>query len=316
MTPFFSIIIPVYNVALYLRECLDSILAQTFNDWEAICVDDGSTDGSSEILDEYAKKDKRFKIIHQCNKGICWTRCVALDVASGIWIAACDSDDEVKPNWLQHFYEVIIFNDAEYYWTDFSKRYLNGNEYVVKQKGIEDADWLIKENVFGKIFGGMVNKIYKRDFIIKNNIHFPRNRIHSREDAYFMCAYLEKHPRVKYINVSDYVYKLRKGSLTYHGVMPSLEQELLLEEEIETCLSEVKYKDLIEFRRQQLKYGFYDREDISDKTFYNLYPEVTSANLLNVPKHHKFLFFIATHRGRWFVLRILLIKRLFFKVFK
>ena len=65
MNPVFSIIIPVYNVAPYLRECLDSVLAQTFADWEAICVDDGSTDGSGAILDEYAAKDARFRIVHQ-----------------------------------------------------------------------------------------------------------------------------------------------------------------------------------------------------------------------------------------------------------
>ena len=68
MTPFFSIIIPVYNVAPYLRECLDSVVAQTFTDWEAICVDDGSTDGSGAILDEYEAGDKRFRVIHQRNR--------------------------------------------------------------------------------------------------------------------------------------------------------------------------------------------------------------------------------------------------------
>ena len=69
MSPKFSIIIPVYNVAPYLRECFDSVLAQTFTNWEAICVDDGSTDGSGEILDEYAARDGRFRVIHQKNAG-------------------------------------------------------------------------------------------------------------------------------------------------------------------------------------------------------------------------------------------------------
>ena len=79
----FSIIIPVYNVAQYLRECLDSVLAQTFTDWEAICVDDGSTDGSGAILDEYAAKDWRFRVIHQDNAGVGFARNVALNVARG-----------------------------------------------------------------------------------------------------------------------------------------------------------------------------------------------------------------------------------------
>ena len=93
MTPFFSIIIPVYNVAPYLRECLDSVLSQTFGDWEAICVDDGSTDGSSAILDEYAVKDSRFKVIHQANAGVSAARNVALRIFGGRFILFLDADD-------------------------------------------------------------------------------------------------------------------------------------------------------------------------------------------------------------------------------
>ena len=101
MSPFFSIIIPVYNVAPYLRECLDSVLAQTFTDWEAICVDDGSTDGSGAILDEYAVKDNRFRVIHQSNAGVSSARNKALDEAQGEWICFLDSDDKVECHWLE-----------------------------------------------------------------------------------------------------------------------------------------------------------------------------------------------------------------------
>ena len=93
MTPFFSIIIPVYNVAPYLRECLDSVLAQTFTDWEAICIDDGSTDGSGAILDEYAAKDRRFKVIHHPNAGVAASRNKAIDLAQGVYAMFMDSDD-------------------------------------------------------------------------------------------------------------------------------------------------------------------------------------------------------------------------------
>lgn len=95
MTPFFSIIIPVYNVAPYLRECLDSVLAQTFADWEAICVDDGSTDVSGVILDEYAARDLRFKVMHQNNSGVGVARNKALSVVSGKWLLFVDGDDVI-----------------------------------------------------------------------------------------------------------------------------------------------------------------------------------------------------------------------------
>ena len=93
MMPYFSIIIPVFNVAPYLRECLDSVLSQTFTDWEAICVDDGSTDGSGAILDEYAAKDKRFRVVHKENEGVSVARNVGLDLANGEYILFLDSDD-------------------------------------------------------------------------------------------------------------------------------------------------------------------------------------------------------------------------------
>lgn len=99
----FSVVIPVYNVAPFLRECLDSLLAQTCADWEAICVDDGSSDGSGEILDEYAAKDSRFRVVHQANSGVGLTRNAALDRLRGKWINYLDADDIMSPRALELF---------------------------------------------------------------------------------------------------------------------------------------------------------------------------------------------------------------------
>lgn len=93
----FSIVIPIYNVVPYLRECLDSVLAQTFTDWEAICVDDGSTDGSGSILDEYAVCDRRFRVIHQTNAGVSVARNVGMLNAVGGYITFLDGDDVYDP---------------------------------------------------------------------------------------------------------------------------------------------------------------------------------------------------------------------------
>ena len=100
MNPFFTIVIPVYNVAPFLRECLDSVCTQTFTDWEAICIDDGSTDGSGEILDEYAGKNKLFRVIHQQNSGVGAARNKAIDKARGDWICFLDADDVWHVNLL------------------------------------------------------------------------------------------------------------------------------------------------------------------------------------------------------------------------
>ena len=111
--PFFSIIIPVYNVAPYLHECLDSVLAQTFGDWECLCVDDGSTDGSGEILDDYVKRDARFRVIHQVNGGVSAARNRALDVARGAFVCFADGDDIAYPWWLATFAHFQCLTNAD-----------------------------------------------------------------------------------------------------------------------------------------------------------------------------------------------------------
>ena len=101
MTYSVSIIIPVYNVAPYLRRCLDSISSQAFTDWEVICVDDGSVDGSGAIIDEYVQRDDRFRVVHQDNAGVSAARNVALDMVRGEYFTFLDADDVMLPEALE-----------------------------------------------------------------------------------------------------------------------------------------------------------------------------------------------------------------------
>lgn len=139
-SPQFSTIIPVYNVAPYLRECLDSVLAQTFTDWEAICVDDGSTDESGAILDEYAAKDGRFKVIHQTNAGVSVARNVALDIARGSWVTFLDADDRLD-SWRLEFLNKVVRDNPDVDWiretrysAHSSGKSLNQDDAVVLKK--------------------------------------------------------------------------------------------------------------------------------------------------------------------------------------
>ncbi len=110
-----SIIIPVYNVERYLRECIDSIIAQTYKNLEIILVDDGSSDKSGEICDEYSKKDSRIKVIHKKNGGLSDARNVALDITKGDYIGFIDSDDYIEKDMFQ-----ILYNLAEEYNAEIS----------------------------------------------------------------------------------------------------------------------------------------------------------------------------------------------------
>ena len=103
-----SIILPVYNTEKFLRPCLDSIVAQTFTDFETILVDDGSTDGSGGICDEYAMKDDRFVVVHKQNEGVAMARITGFEHSKGDYITFIDSDDIVNPLYLKKLYNTII----------------------------------------------------------------------------------------------------------------------------------------------------------------------------------------------------------------
>ena len=183
MNPFFSIIVPCCDVAPYLRECLDSLLAQTFTDWEAICVDDGSTDGSGAILDEYAAKDSRFRVFHQPNAGVSAARNKALDVAQGEWIWFVDGDDAIEIDAMEQFSGIEEKADI----TFFSMRLLQddgfANIYVLKKHDCTCLDdqtsfsllELANNSLHIDAFGWTCNKIIRRDMLVENAVRFPEH---------------------------------------------------------------------------------------------------------------------------------------------
>lgn len=109
----FSIIIPVYNAEPYLAMSLDSLLAQTHPDWEAICVDDGAKDASPKILDDYAQRDSRIKVIHQKNGGECSARNAGLRAATGDYVGFLDNDDVLAPGWLKRAVEILSVHPVD-----------------------------------------------------------------------------------------------------------------------------------------------------------------------------------------------------------
>lgn len=107
-----SIIVPVYNVKKYLQQCLDSILLQTNTSWECLLIDDGSTDGSDKICDEYANRDKRFRVFHQKNAGVGSARNVGLKNARGKYVTFVDSDDWAEKHFIQSLLESVADTDS------------------------------------------------------------------------------------------------------------------------------------------------------------------------------------------------------------
>ena len=125
-----SIIVPVYKVEDYIRECLDSILAQTYPYFELILVDDGSPDNCGRICDDYAKGDNRIKVVHKVNGGISSARNAGLEVAKGEWIMHVDGDDWIEPDMLEKMYAVAEKSQADIVYCDFYLSYEKNERYM------------------------------------------------------------------------------------------------------------------------------------------------------------------------------------------
>lgn len=197
----FSIIIPVYNVAPYLRECLDSVLAQTYTDWDAICVDDGSTDGSDAILDEYAAKDARVKVLHTQNGGVSAARNNGLREPKGDWILFLDGDDLFGKDLLRKVEDALkIYADSDIIGFDLGRLEQDGR--VVQGKETKPMNC------------GFCQFAYRRGFI--KGILFPSYGM--GEDRVFSFRVLAKKPRISKIDYIGYFYRMREGSATHSVV--------------------------------------------------------------------------------------------------
>ncbi len=182
-----SIIVPVYKVEKYLRRCLDSIVAQTFTDWECILIDDGSPDNSGKICDEYAGKDGRFRVFHQENAGTSATRESALHLATGDYIQFVDSDDWIESNMLECMLQKAMEADADIVGCNFIREY--ENKQIKEDVFYLSKDHFLKD-VIANRWGVLWKLLINRNFIIKNDIHFPE-KINGGEDYVFVskCLY-------------------------------------------------------------------------------------------------------------------------------
>ena len=194
--PQISIIVPVYNVERYLHQCLDSIIAQSFTDWEAILVDDGSKDNSGAICDEYSNKDNRFVVFHKKNGGVSSARNIGIEKARGEWICFVDADDELIDHALSTmFFFVAERDNIDIVVAGYVKcNDIKDNLYEVKEREIylrnrEEAILEVYNPSYYSYIGYPWAKIYNRDIIRKNVLRYDET-IHVSEDRLFLLTYL------------------------------------------------------------------------------------------------------------------------------
>ena len=216
---FFSVIIPVYNVEKYLRECVDSILAQSFEDYEIILVNDGSKDSSPAICDEYAKKDSRIKVIHKENGGASAARNMGTDVASGKYILYLDSDDYISDkDFFKELHkkaesgtDVIIYKFKKYFeeTKQFSKCHYAFPELETKPTLAERINYLVKTDSF---YCAGWSKAIRADIIRENNIRFMEGVVGEDQEWYYRV--LENVKTIDGIDKDFIVYRQHTNSVT------------------------------------------------------------------------------------------------------
>ena len=219
MKSLISIIVPVYNSEKVLSRCLDSIIRQNYTDFELLLIDDGSTDNSGAICDEYARKDSRIRVFHKRNGGVSSARNVGLENAGGKWVTFCDSDDYVNPDWLDIYISLINVNDVDMACQGIhriglyasSSEYCTGIEYHGDNKGALNV--LCQSLLLGYVW----NKLLKRSIIEENKLRFDE-LITFKEDEEFVLRYMKCCKLISCVFSSGYNYDMPDLSIKYKSV--------------------------------------------------------------------------------------------------
>ncbi len=216
--PQISVIVPIYGVERYLRECVDSILAQTFKDFELLLIDDGSPDGSPAICDEYEKLDSRVRVFHKPNGGVGSARNVGIENAKGKWIAFIDADDWLGERYLENFKIDKLDSSVDFVITN------SFNQFDKVRLLWENGDLFYNESNFEEFYPHLVSRDglylspWGRLFLIynirKNNIRFAEN-FSFAEDCHFNFEYFKIMNAAYVVDDCSYNYRYNESSITH-----------------------------------------------------------------------------------------------------
>lgn len=311
-----TIIVPVYNAEKTLNRCIESILSQTFQDWELLLIDDGSTDISAEICDEYAAKDQRIRIFHKKNGGVSSARNLGLDYAKGEWVVFVDADDFVKKPYLIHLLEHsqkhadLVISYAEIH---------NGNDIKKELYPSKLVDNTNFESIF--IENDMHwhtspwSKLYKRCIIEKHHLRFCEG-MHIGEDAVFLYSYMLYSNKIYISPDTDYCYfAYIPGSLTKR--VNSLASETLAYNQIrvivESLISQKSIKNPIALNNVNWLIASYQRR-ILNALYHNKIQKQTRLSILRNTDWNYYIKHIYSNSPKEKLL-IALLKKHFYKLY-
>ena len=242
-SPKVSVIVAVFQAVKTLRRCLDSIKNQTMTEWECLLVDDGSSDGSGKMCDEYASADARFRVIHKPNEGVAIARQTGIDSAKGDYVIFADADDWVEPDWLEKLYGKITADKADMAICDYERISSNHTEYWIGCPGSLDKNEYLRGLLAGHFWGALWNKLVKRD-CYRLYVSIPPHMDYW-EDLYITCQLLTKEIKITYVPQMLYHYDIgvNDKSLTKKHRESDIRSMMLFIDTFYPILSDKQFED-------------------------------------------------------------------------
>lgn len=269
--PAVSVIVPVYKAEAYLHRCVDSLLAQTFTDFELLLIDDGTPDRSGMICDEYAIKDTRVRVFHKENGGVSSARQLGLDNALGEYVIHADPDDWVESNMLEELYNEAKRENADMVICDFFNEFKDGKQYYVRQLLPSlDSQAVLQQLLSGKLNGFCWNKLVRRACFINWSIRFPES-IHIWEDLWVNCLLCSHDIHISYLNKALYHYDRVINS---NSIMRSI-KKYKVENKIRFCNYFSQYlKEDLSQRKFLVKGSMFRSQCYGAEEIRNVFPEI------------------------------------------
>lgn len=270
-----SVILPVYNAATTITRMLDSLRDQTLVDFEVLMIDDGSTDNSGAILDEYAQKDNRFRVVHKKNEGVSAARQTGVELAQGEYVIHADSDDWVDQTMLEELYAKAENDDADVVICDFFSNTDTGQTRCKQRPSELKADVILRE-LFQQLHGSCWNKLVRQACYNKYNVRFPKGINHC-EDLLFWAQLLQHTDvKVSYLPKAFYHYYVNSNSITRHYTRSTYEMRLKYLTKLYEILSP-KYKSI----KQQAAFGVF-----TEAVMFNVLSRNEALNGLSTFRHN------------------------------
>ena len=275
--PTVSVIVPVYNAEKYLERCLESFLDQSFQDFELMLVNDGSTDGSGPLCDKYSALNKNVFVNHQENQGVSAARQVGLEAAKGEYVIFADPDDWVEHDMLEQLVSVAEKEFADVVICDFLINVSESDGRLKKQTPHDlRPNTILRQLLMGEMHGSTCNKLYRRDTLLKSKVSFP-SKVNYCEDLWFNCIlFMRPVLNISYLNKAFYHYDFfsNPNGLSRKFSMRSVNDYLRFTEFIFKSLDEKLYEnEFSQLRFNTIKLAF--RSNCNKDEFYSIYPEKT-----------------------------------------